>query len=204
MANVLCVVAHPDDEVLGCGGTLAKHAEAGDEVVFLFGTSDRWEECAKATEILGGLWGQNLNLPDQKFDTEAFSYITGCVERLGLEYNPDIVYTHNPDDLNLDHQLVARAVLTAFRPCHSQAAILAFETLSSTEWGVEPFQPNHWEVLSEAHIEKKIDALGCYATELRGAPHPRNQAGVETNAWWRGMQCGNTYAEAFRVLRSIG
>jgi hypothetical protein len=121
------------------------------------------------------------------------------------DYAPaaDIIYTHNPDDLNLDHQIVARAVLTAFRAPHSQADILAFETLSSTEFGPTAFQPNHWEVLTWAQVSKKIRALKCYPTEMRDLPHPRNPSGVVAQSVWRGQQICQPFAEAFRVLRSI-
>lgn len=201
--NILCVVAHPDDEVLGCGGTLAKHAEADDDVYAISivrrNLDDQFEAAAKVL----GIGGYTENFPDQKLDIVAFTDIVDIIEnRAAFDY--DIVYTHNPDDLNLDHAIVARAVLTAFRPHVSQAAILAFETISSTEWGVEPFAPNHFEVLTGAHMDRKIDALNCYTGEVREAPHPRNAAGVFTQAGFRGAQCGNLYAEAFRVLRSIG
>ncbi len=206
--NILAVVAHPDDEVLGCGGTLAKHAEAGDEIQVLYACTTAADNGIKgACDALGARFYGNLGFPDQALDNIVGGFKC-IVERIlyRIVHKPDthIVYTHNPDDLNLDHQIVARAVLTAFRPCHSQAAILAFETLSSTEWGVEPFAPNHWEVLTWGHVDKKIAALNCYRSEIRELPHPRNEEGINAQARWRGAQCGNMAAEAFRVLRSMG
>jgi LmbE family N-acetylglucosaminyl deacetylase len=202
-------MAHPDDEVLACGGTLAKHADAGDNVYVRILSSRSREFSTQASEAFLALGLAHDSdphhlpfvcggLPDQQFDTVPFVDI-----RID-NTDPDIVYTHSPDDLNLDHALVARAVLTAFRPNHSHAAILACETLSSTEWGVEAFQPNHWEEITFQQLDRKIRALDCYHTEVRDRPHPRNAEGLMVAAKYRGQQVCVEYAEAFRLLRSIG
>ena len=201
--NVLCVVAHPDDEVLGCGGALAKHAEAGDTVGICYGTGNYLDERAAARQIIGAsdTWVACFMLPDQRFDTRPLLDMTQLLE--SWSFQPNVVYTHNPDDLNQDHALTAKAVLTAFRAPHSQADILAFETLSSTEFGPAAFQPNHWEVLTWDQVNKKTSALCCYRSELKPYPHPRNVPGVKAQARWRGQQICQPYAEAFRILRSI-
>lgn len=200
--NVLAVFAHPDDEVLGCGGTLAKHAEAGDNTAFWYGTNDRQADRTAARKALGfRASGISMLLPDQKFDTVPLLQITQWMG--GWGYNPDVIYTHNPDDLNLDHAIIARAVLTAFRAPTAQATILACEVISSTEFGPDAFQPNHWEVLTKEHVDAKCRALDCYPTEVRDRPHPRNAEGIMVAARYRGQQICQPYAEAFRVLRSI-
>lgn len=203
MANVLAVVAHPDDEVLGCGGTLAKHAEAGDTVQVIACCKTRADEgFTAAAEALGVQYWSRLRYSDQRLDTHALANIDEAIW-FRTTFRPALIYTHWPHDLNLDHSLTARAVLTAFRAPHSQASILAFETLSSTEFGPDAFTPNHWEVLTETHLEKKIRALECYPSEIRPKPHPRNFGGIAAQAIWRGQQICQPYAEAFQILRSI-
>ncbi len=208
---MLCVVAHPDDEVLGCGGTLAKHAEAGDDVQVMILARRKDVIDASQTNAAFSALGlgtgrptavlRAYELPDQAFDTVPFVRITRYLAL--LDFEPDIVYTHNPDDLNLDHALTAKAVLTAFRAPHSQADILAFETLSSTEFGPVAFQPNHWEILTRDQVAKKCAALNCYPSEKKPWPHSRNSFGIDSQARWRGLQICQPFAEAFRILRSI-
>lgn len=198
--NVLCVVAHPDDEVLGCGGTLAKHVAAGDDVgVLILGRQELALEAARMADVLGLTRLTCEPFPDQAFETVHFTDLVTSIERAD---SLDVVYTHNPDDLNLDHALTARAVLTAFRPTTFHGTILAFETISSTEFG-QPFQPNWYEVLTAAHVEKKVSALHCYPTEVRLPPHPRNEDGIRNRAMLRGYEVCAGYAEAFRLLRRI-
>lgn len=199
--NVLCVVAHPDDEVLGCGGTLAKHFDAGDKVTARAmscrpGMTSMFYDALSALGVDGGV----MSYTDQEFDAYP---LLRLVEEISEAPPADLVYTHNPDDLNLDHALTARAVLNAFRPHTSQASILAFETISSTEFGPDAFQPNHFEVLTKEHVDRKIRALDCYPSEVKDRPRPRNAEGVMVAARYRGQQICQPYAEAFRVLRSI-
>lgn len=205
MANVLAVFAHPDDEVLGCGGTLAKHAENGDEVgICWFSTREHLREArGNAAKVLG-LSTTNvavMALPDQGFDTTPFSSMPQFLE--GWPYDPDVIYTHHPGDLNLDHALTARAVLTAFRPKpgEKRRTILACEVLSSTEWTFpQRFQPNWFEPLTPEQMEKKIRALACYPTEEEDWPHPRSEGGIVHLAAVRGQQVGVEAAEAFQLL----
>lgn len=202
--NVAAVVAHPDDEVLGCGGTLAKHVEAGDDVIVSIlgrpGVSP-----ADALKVLGVPAWFPGSLPDQRFDTVPFVKLVEQVHggRTSL-LSPDIVYTHHPGDLNLDHALTARAVLTAFRPKPGEKprTILACEVLSSTEYTFpQVFQPNWYETLTAHHVLCKVAALQCYPSEIKQLPHPRSSGGVRDAAYYRGSQCGVRYAEAFQLLR---
>ncbi len=212
--NILCVVAHPDDEVLGCGGTLAKHAEAGDNVyVRLLSTRSREisTQATKAFMALGLVHKEEGDFspflvapafPDQEADTVAFKTIADWVWHESPE--PDVVYTHHPGDLNLDHALTAKAVLTAFRPKPGEKprTILACEVLSSTEWTFpQQFQPNWFESITVAQLLKKIDAMACYPSEVKASPHPRSRWGIENVAKTRGQQVGVAFAEAFQLLR---
>lgn len=219
MASVLVVAAHPDDEVLGCGGTLALHAERGDRVeVLILGEGMRSREeydpddvrrlhgaAREAAELLGA----NLRLealPDQRFDTVPLLEVIRAVEGHVADVEPDVVYTHHPGDLNADHGVTTRAVLTALRPMPDRkpVAVLAFETLSSSEWNYSPALPRfrpQWYVDITSTIELKTAALEAYATEIRDWPHPRSSEGVRVAARRFGMEVGVGYAEAFEVMR---
>ena len=204
--NVLCVVAHPDDETLICGGTLAKHAEAGDDVcVFAFCFTRASGNYKAACETLG-TQAISTDFPDQRLDRESFSHLVGTIEMTDFP-DPDLVITHHPSDLNLDHELVARAVLTTFRPKPGQKpqTILAGETPSSTEysWGRPLFEPTWFEALSAEQLDKKIEALKHYSTEVEVFPHPRSPTGLRNLAAVRGQQVGVERAEAFQLLRRL-
>lgn len=201
MANVLCVAAHPDDEVLGAGATLAKHAQNGDDVlVKIMARRDLLDNAMAASRTLGYNPVVSSDFPDQRFDSiELLKLI--CFAEWSVD--PDIVYTHWPGDLNLDHALTARAVLTAFRPKPDtrKRTILAMETLSSTEWGAEPFPANWYVEVNASQMIRKCEALKCYTTEIQNWRHPRSPHGVYNQAERRGYECGAVYAEAFHVLR---
>jgi len=203
--NVLGVFAHPDDEVLGCGGTLAKHHEAGDRVfTFMFCDRGLHRDARNAGATLGAGQIVTLAYADQGLDRVLFSTLVEDIPRVITDYDPDVVYTHHPGDLNLDHALTARAVLTAFRPKPGEKlrTILACEVLSSTEWTFpQQFQPNWYETLTDEQVKKKKRALECYPSEVQQWPHPRSPYGVWVAAQSRGQQCGAIFAEAFQLLR---
>lgn len=201
--NVLCVMAHPDDEVLGAGGALAKHAENGDDVtlIALVGCS-REDQMAEACKALGASqWWTANAAPDQRFETVPLSVLVDSV----CEFtSSDVIYTHHPADLNSDHALTARAVLTAFRPKPGERCrtILGCEVLSSTEWTFpNSFAPNYFVALSGEQLNKKVTALSCYPTEVELWPHPRSPLGVRNLAAYRGQSIGVEAAEAFVLLR---
>ena len=207
MANVLIVVAHPDDEILGCGGTLAKHVEAGDVVtIHILSRRDLHKQSLEAQDILGYNTLFTSALDDQRFDTYPLEDVIHEI-RVSAGVQPDIIYTHWPHDLNLDHSITTRAVLTVFRP-KPQARprrILAFETLSSTEWshGYESFSPNYYVPLKIEHVTKKVQSMRCYKSEIKEFPHPRSTMGIWTKARTRGSECGHSYAEAFHLVRCV-
>lgn len=216
--KILVVAAHPDDEVLGAGGTLCIHRDAGDSIFILFlaNGEDAREKIsdpkkrfgqaqAVAAQLKASLYLENF--PDNQFDTVPLISLAKSIEKVIAEVQPDIVYTHNIDDLNVDHRLTCEAVLTASRPqpdfCVSE--IISFEVLSSTEWQVKDYRqykPNYYVDIS-SHIEEKKSLMNHYAHELRDYPHPRSLEGIETLAKYRGMEVGISSAEAFCIVRKI-
>lgn len=218
---VLVVAAHADDEVLGCGGSIARHAAAGDQVHVIFvadGVTSRpvaeEEELARrqrATEVAGKLLGISssyfLGLPDNRLDSVPLLDIVQPLEALIGELAPEIVYTHHYGDLNLDHRLTHQAVMTACRPQPRATVreILTFEVMSSTEWnstGHTPFLPNLFVDIGE-HLEFKMRALEAYELEMRASPHSRSLVHLRCLARHRGNSIGVEAAEAFMVMRMI-
>lgn len=220
--TVLVVVAHPDDEVLGAGGTIARHAGEGESVHVVMvadgetsrpGHGDdarqkRGAASAAAAKVLGTRPPILFGLPDQRLDTIPLLDITQRIEAVIEQVKPVTIYTHHPHDLNLDHCIVCRAVMTACRPVpgHPVRAIYAFETPSSTEWAAPvaatSFQPRYFVDISDT-LAKKQSALSCYEAEMHPFPHPRSGDAIEALAKWRGASCGVKVAEAFDVLRNI-
>jgi N-acetylglucosamine malate deacetylase 1 len=225
MKSVLILAAHPDDEVLGCGGTIVKLAREGAKVCVAFladGVFSRGGDrsmkrdelnarqiaAEKACGILGAKVVAFGGFPDNRMDSIALLDIVKAIEPLVDQYRPDTVFTHHAGDLNIDHRRTHEAVVTACRPQkgHPVKRLLCFEVPSSTEWqipGSAPaFAPN-WFVDVSATFESKVAALNIYAAELRDWPHPRSQRGVEHLAKWRGATIGVDAAEAFILGREI-
>ena len=219
-SNILVIVAHPDDEVLGCGGAIAKHAENGDMVHVVFMTNGVGSRNAKLEEIelrkratqdsadiLGVSSIQQFDFPDNKMDTIALLDVVQAIEELIDKLQPEIIYTHHIGDLNIDHQITHKAVMTACRPqpgfCVKE--IYAFEVLSSTEWntpGVAVFSPNVFIDITDC-IDIKKQVLEVYSEEMRQPPHTRSiDNALRLNAL-RGNSIGVDYAEAFELVRSI-
>lgn len=218
--TILAIVAHPDDEVLGAGGTLLKHAQAGEDVCCLIlgqGAMARTgaklaavkalrQTAKKAGKILGFKETFFADFPDNRFDSVGLLDITKKVEEHLERLKPEIIYTHYGDDLNIDHRLTFQAVLTACRPCNENCPkeIYTFETLSSSEWQ-EPalaFQPNCFVDIADV-FDKKAVALKAYASEMRPYPHPRSVEGLKILAQWRGLQSGLRLAEGFYLIRKL-
>ena len=227
MTKVLVVAAHPDDEVLGCGGTIVRHANAGDQVQVLIvaeGATSRQDQrdrlqagdelsalvdSAKAAgSILGAAGVEILDLPDNRLDSLDRLDLIKHIEQRIDRYQPQVVYVHHAGDVNVDHRRLHEAVVTACRPTpgHSVRRLLSFEVASSSEWqppGSAPaFQPNWFVDISE-QWQRKRDALMAYASEMRPWPHARSLEAVEHMARWRGAQVGVEAAEAFCLLRQL-
>ncbi len=227
--DVLVIAAHPDDEALGCGGTIVRYAAEGYSVHLAFladgvgardepGTElaqqqrealDRRRAAArKAAEILGAASVSFDDLPDNQLDSVPLLDITQRVEALIAEHVPSIVITHHAGDLNIDHRRVHQAVMTACRPQqgHPVRTLLAFEVPSSTEWqppgSGSAFEPNWFVDISDT-LAAKHAALEAYHEEMRDWPHPRSLEAVEHLARWRGATVGCEAAEAFVLLRQL-
>lgn len=221
--KIAVIAAHPDDEILGCGGTMAKHIASGDEVFVLIlgeGISSRGGKHTKkkqlslhlaargANEVLGITHLTILGLPDNSLDTLPRLEVVQSIEKFLDHTNPSIVYTHSNSDLNIDHQIVHESVLTACRPTPESKIIriLCFEVPSSTEWrgagSVVPFIPNWFVDISDT-ISLKIKALTCYSSEMKSWPHARSLEAVNHLCCWRGATIGSRAAEAFVLSRAI-
>lgn len=220
--KVMCIVAHPDDEALGVGGTLIRHVHAGDQVecIILSEGEDAKADLNKRDperRNKATMWAHRAgcvvrafyDFPDQRFDTIPMVDIVAAIQPEIDSFCPDIIYTHHPWDLNHDHRITCQAVLVAIRPMRFEGSlpnVYAFETPSSTDQApnVDPFifQPNHYVVLDDV-MEDKMDALEVYANELGEAPHPRSRESIRALATKRGAECGAFSAEAFVLVRSI-
>jgi N-acetylglucosamine malate deacetylase 1 len=218
---VLVVAAHPDDEVLGCGGAIARHADRGDAVEIAFiadGVNARAGGSAKldhrraaarrAGKILKTREPRFLDYPDNRLDGIPLLEVTQAVEKIVAEVSPTLVYTHHGGDLNVDHRTVHQAVITALRPMPDSKirGIFAFETPSSTEWSTAAigagFRPDRFVDISSV-MDRKISALEAYSEEMRAFPHARSLEAVRALARWRGASAGLEAAEAFVTLRWI-
>lgn len=202
MARILVVAAHPDDEILGCGATLAKHLAEGDTVDVLLMSRGRETYDFMGFQKETGFNYHVFNNPDQRFETTCMVELVSDIENIALKVNPDIVYTHSSKDLNLDHRLTLEAVLVAFRSCGSPIKILSFEILSSTEYNLKPFEPNYYNNV-DGFLHLKYDYMNFYSAEMREYPHPRSMKGVFIKAQSRGLEVGMEQAEAFEIVRII-
>jgi len=227
MSKVLVVAAHPDDEVLGCGGTILKHINAGDTVrvmIMAEGLTSRDEKrnielrqdeldllhthTHSVAKFMGIEQVSMYNFPDNRMDSVPLLDVVKKIEAEIDRFQPDIVYTHHNGDVNVDHVVTHNAVITACRSLPEQCVktVLFFETLSSTEWQIQTsdkvFLPN-WYVDIGQFIVEKIKVLEFYESEMRKYPHPRSYESVEILAKYRGITIGCEFAEAFSVGRLI-
>lgn len=223
MKNILVFAAHPDDELLGVGGTIKRLVNDGAvarAVILAEGITSRSnrrddtdrlllddikKDAENAVSEVGYHSIDFCNCPDNRMDEmdllDIIKIVTGYVEK----YQPDTVFTHFHGDLNIDHQRVNEAVLTACRPVGNYCVkrIYAFETPSSTEWNyryAEPFTPNVYFDVTDT-LDAKIRGMECYRSERRTSPHPRSAEALRALACYRGSAVGYDYAEAFMLLR---
>lgn len=217
--RVLVFAAHPDDEVLGMGGTIALHAEADDVRVVCVtdGSSTQYpgdaerraqkdEEARRAAAVLGVEDYVHLDLPDMRLDTVAHVEVNRVVDEQLASFRPDVVYTPHPD-VNADHRALFDSVAVGTRATPGQPVrrVLTYGPTSSVEWtpaGLSWFVPN-WFVDITTTLERKLEAFACYETELRPPPHPRNVEALRAHAAFYGAGVGVAYAEPFVLVRGL-
>ncbi|PHU40927.1 N-acetylglucosaminyl deacetylase, LmbE family [Pseudobutyrivibrio sp. AR14] len=225
MKKILVFAAHPDDELLGLGGTIRRLVNEGVEaraVIMAEGITSRAstreeadkdeleklkEDAKQASEIIGYSGIDFCGLPDNRMDGLDLLSVIKLVFNYVEKYKPDTIFTHHHGDLNIDHRITCEAVLTACRPVGNYGVkrIYAFETPSSTEWNynyTESFNPNVYFDISDT-LEAKIKGMGCYKSESAKYPHPRSPESLSALAQHRGSNVGMKYAEAFMLLREV-
>ena len=226
VSKALIIAAHPDDDILGCGGYLSKHkGEKEIRVAFIAeGTTCRFkpkeidgeiaqqaiksrtESSIQSLDLLGVHDTVFYDLPCGRLDQEPILEINQIIEAEIGSFQPQLVLTHAEHDVNNDHRIVYRSVQMATRPgglCHAPS-LMSFEVLSSTEWNYSSvFDPNYFELLNKKDVQRKWEALACFESEIREFPHPRSKLGVETLARYRGMQSSMEYAEAYKIIRNL-
>ena len=224
--RLLIIAAHPDDDVLGCGGFLAKYkGNLNVKVIFIAeGTSCRYQDFKNdslsikqeidkrnsygkdALKVLGVDNISFHNLPCGRLDSLPIITINKIIENEIKKFNPEIVMTHSEHDTNNDHRIVFKSTLMATRPgtFSSLEKLMSYEVLSSSEWNfTKAFLPNHFESLHKRHILLKCKALACFKSETRKYPHPRSSEGLMALASYRGIQSGFKYAEAYQLIRNF-
>lgn len=225
MKEVLVVAAHPDDELLGLGGTIRRLVNEGvicRALIIGEGITSRAgkrseadareleelrEDAVKASKIVGYSSIDLCQFPDNRLDSVDLLDVIKTVSEYMEKYNPDTIFTHHHGDLNIDHRVVCEAVITACRPVgnYNVKRIYAFETPSSTEWNYtyeEPFVPNVYFDVTDT-VTSKVDAMRCYRSESTVYPHPRSSEALLALASYRGSNVGVRYAEGFELLREV-
>jgi len=226
MKKILAIVAHPDDEVIGLGGTLCKHRDDGDSVRVIIlgdGKSSRKDTYQKLnskelersnTETKIALLKLGITdfikefLPDNRFDSMEMLDLAKLISKHVQEFKPETVYTHHFGDLNIDHQMCSEATVIACRPTENETVkqVFMFETLSSTEMAgyraMNVFLPNYF-VNIEKQLTRKIESMSCYSSELRNYPHPRSLKSIKINAQLWGTKINTFAVEPFFLFREI-
>lgn len=213
--RILVIGAHPDDEILGCGGTISKHISNGDIVdvcIVTSATSDKWtdeyrqnkiQEAKNVDKALNISNRYYCNLETMTLKSLTSSKINDSIYKVINASKPDIIYTHYYNDINDDHREIFNSVMVCTRPINKMIIVRCFETLSSTEWGLQGFIPNYYVCLTSNDITKKINAFSNYASEIKDYPHPRSFKGIKNLAMKRGNEICVEFAEAYMTIRNF-
>ena len=222
--KLLVIAAHPDDDILGCAGTISKLKKKYlINVLFIAeGTSCRFDnlklkqnqiekeinirekQAKKALKSIGVNLHKFINLPCGRLDTIPIIDINKKIETEIESFKPNIIFTHSENDCNNDHSIVFKSVLMASRPNskHTVEELYSFEVLSSTEWNFSNnFNPNYFQILNKKNIQDKWKAFKNFKSEIHKFPLPRTKLGIFNLAKVRGSQAGAEYAEAFKLIR---
>ena len=222
--RILIIASHPDDEIIGCGGTVRRLVNEGYEAFTLIlgeGITSRdrkrdkyrrqkeieelKHQANKANHVIGVNKVFISDFPDNRFDSVSLLDIIKTIENVKNDVKPNIIFTHHERDLNIDHQLTYKAVITATRPISNESVkeIYSFEILSSTEWSYPcSFSPDMYFDISDT-LEFKLRAMEIYKSELKEFPHPRSLEGIRLNSNYLGMRVGLLHAEVFKTVRII-
>jgi len=221
MSTVLVVAPHPDDETLGCGGTILRHVEQGDSVCWLIVThisedlgfsKERIEHRERGIEQVASKYGMkrtvNLEFPATRLDTQPMSTLVEAIGEVVHDVEPELMYLPYRNDIHTDHAVVFDAVAscTKWFRYPSVRRVLAYETLSETDFALDPgadaFRPQVFASIT-GHLEKKISIMKIYESEIGTHPFPRSPSSIRALATLRGAAAGTEAAEAFTLLREI-
>ena len=219
--NVLAICAHPDDETLGCGGTLLKHKAAGDKIFWVIATvchEPQWsaqliERKAEEVERVAKAYGAErikLGFPNARLDTIGTGELMKPIERVVADVKPEVVYLLHGGDIHTDHQALSDATMSVLKPFYMSKRgirrVLGYETLSSTDAapqrGERMFMPNVYSDISP-YLEQKIDIMRLYESEIHAEPMPRSPSAIRALARFRGATISTEYAEAFTLIREV-
>lgn len=219
--KVLIIAVHPDDETLGCGGTILKHKEFGDDVHWLILTNindeevwglERIKQRQKEIELVGEKYGFletiKLDYDTTKLDELLLGVLIQKISEVIKKIKPEIIYLHNRSDVHTDHRISFDAIISASKSFNNPfiKKILMYETISETDFAPalneNAFIPNYFVDISK-FIEKKIEIINIYSSELKEHPFPRSEKNIIALATYRGAQCNSEYAEAFMILKDI-
>ncbi len=211
METVMILMAHADDEALGCGGYIPILVNRGCNVSLIIASNclvtargkmqNNKDAVSKSCKILGIQNVFYLDLEDQHFEKYLVSDIVNRIE--AFEINPNLIISHVSSDLNLDHRIIHDCAKIVGRSINRQIKILGCEVPNTSAWNARPFNANFYVDIT-ATIQKKVDAFSCYKNELREFPHPWSSKGLLITAQQRGMEAGLEYAEAYEVIRWFG
>jgi LmbE family N-acetylglucosaminyl deacetylase len=227
--RVLVVVAHPDDELLGCGATfnrlileykchvkvvilgegITSRADSRDTELWKSQLEKHKNNIREAQRAIGYQELSVHSLPDNRFDSVDLLDIIKIVEQEKTAFDPSVIFTHHGGDVNIDHQRTFDAVVTACRPMSHEKVktIITFETPSGTEWrspsDPRHFLPNAFFTVTEKNVDAKIKGMESYEFEKRAYPHPRSPEALKIQARRWGVVVGSDFAEAFMIVRTI-